>query len=688
MKAFIFLLAFLQSFEARQIWANDPAFLPSASTSTFQSRVHSSTPLQYRWMPGSSGGSITPLLAMKPPCDQQDYADKVIDAALDKTNGITSEDVRKKLIEVAIKYRLAERNSKPQYWPVVVGRGSLYCQKAPRHPQLKGLVQKQDPANNKTLFFDPAKISINDGTVLLGSQPDTRPFEGGGQDQKGLESSGDPAPGSDVTPKDTSTTGTEQKSGTDLTKTGEQSQTDASKTGGQSQTQTGGSNNSNSGAQDQKALDANGEQQDSKNGQKTDTSTTGDKSDALKNGQKTDTSNTGDQTDASKNGQKTDTSTGGANEAKTTGDNGLGGKQTGSSNGQQEQKSLIRLKAKILPPLDHNSLLPKTKTRELRITIPTLVVPRKNQYRQHQIRRHWICQRTRRESVDPNGAGGGSTSGGTELGGTKTGSSNGQQEEKSLDQSPTDKTPSPGEQLDSTDNQNKGGGGAKTDSPKPNPGMHRRLKTQADNTKPGDTGSANQQEQKSVDSNGNGGAGAGGTGSGGTALGGTQTGTSNGQQEEKKQLESTDNQAKPGEALKTDSQTDNTKPGDTGSANGQTGGGVQEQKSLDTSGAGNGSGTQTGTDPKDASKEEKTVDSNGSEDNCSANGNEENTESTDPKPTTTTTDTSSLKTTSTDNGTQQTDTTPKTDAPADEGQKLPAWTPNRTPTPVPNPLHF
>ncbi|KAH9459099.1 hypothetical protein Pst134EA_019250 [Puccinia striiformis f. sp. tritici] len=338
---------------------------------------------------------------MKPPCDQQDYADKVIDAALDKTNGITSEDVRKKLIEVAIKYRLAERNSKPQYWPVVVGRGSLYCQKAPRHPQLKGLVQKQDPANNKTLFFDPAKISINDGTVLLGSQPDTRPFEenqkgkGGGQDQKGLESSGDPAPGSDVTPKDTSTTGTEQKSGTDLTKTGEQSQTDASKTGGQSQTQTGGSNNSNSGAQDQKALDANGEQQDSKNGQKTDTSTTRDKSDALKNGQKTDTSNTGDQTDASKNGQKTDTSTGGANEAKTTGDNGLGGKQTGSSNGQQEQKGTE----------DHNT--DTCGTEEESNTDNTKSGGTGSANGQEE------------ESVDPNGAGGGSTSGGTELGGTK-----------------------------------------------------------------------------------------------------------------------------------------------------------------------------------------------------------------------------------------------------------------------------
>jgi hypothetical protein len=53
---------------------------------------------------------------------------------------------------------------------------SLYCDKAPRHAQLNGLVQKQDPDNNVTLFFDPTKADINDGTVLLGSQPNTIPF--------------------------------------------------------------------------------------------------------------------------------------------------------------------------------------------------------------------------------------------------------------------------------------------------------------------------------------------------------------------------------------------------------------------------------------------------------------------------------------------------------------------------------
>ncbi|POW16531.1 hypothetical protein PSTT_01330, partial [Puccinia striiformis] len=636
-RAFIFLLAFLQSFEARQIWANDPAFPSHRLQRRRFSQESIPAPLfNIDGCPGQvcgnlGGGSITPLLAMKPPCDQQDYADKVIDAALDKTNGITSEDVRKKLIEVAIKYRLAERNSKPQYWPVVVGRGSLYCQKAPRHPQLKGLVQKQDPANNKTLFFDPAKISINDGTVLLGSQPDTRPFEGtsnpsfnpltsswrnkkkpkgkgGGQDQKGLESSGDPAPGSDVTPKDTSTTGTEQNAGPESIRR---------------QWRTTG-------------LEERPENRHIHHW---------DKSDALKNGQKTDTSNTGDQTDASKNGLKTDTSTGGGNEAKTTGDNGLGGKQTGSSNGQQEQKSLDQTQSQDTPAPgsqltstenenkgteDHNTDTCGTEEESNTDNTKSGGTGSANgqeekawilmHIRRHRIRRHknWQFQWTTR--------------------GKEFGSESNRQDSFSRRTTRFYRQPEQGR-----------GGGAKTDSSQTKSGDASKTETQADNTKPGDTGSANQQEQKSVDANGN--VGAGGTGSGGTALGGTQTGTSNGQQEEKsldqtpsdktpspgEQQESTDNQAKPGEALKTDSQTDNTKPGDTGSANGQTGGGVQEQKSLDTSGAGNGSGTQTGTDPKDASKEEKTVDSNGSEDNCSANGNEENTESTDPKPTTTTT---------------------------------------------------
>lgn len=44
--------------------------------------------------------------------------------------------------------------------------------KAPKNPQLNGLVQAQDPNNNPDLFFDPATQS----TVRKGEQPNTFPF--------------------------------------------------------------------------------------------------------------------------------------------------------------------------------------------------------------------------------------------------------------------------------------------------------------------------------------------------------------------------------------------------------------------------------------------------------------------------------------------------------------------------------
>jgi hypothetical protein len=50
----------------------------------------------------------------------------------------------------------------------------VFCQKAPQNPELNGLFQAQDPANNPNVFFDPALQK----SVLKGSQPNTEPFKG------------------------------------------------------------------------------------------------------------------------------------------------------------------------------------------------------------------------------------------------------------------------------------------------------------------------------------------------------------------------------------------------------------------------------------------------------------------------------------------------------------------------------
>lgn len=178
---FLFLLH-LSPFEAREVWPGDPAF----EHSRLQRRRFNQESLMVASFNISGcageicgnlgGGSITPLLALQPPCSQQAYAEKILDTAQDKTNGLT-EEIRKKLTEVAIKYRQAEKNSKPEYGQTVVGRNSLYCDQPPRHKELNGLVQAQDTkGNDPEKFFDPSKIAINDGTVLRGSQPNTFPF--------------------------------------------------------------------------------------------------------------------------------------------------------------------------------------------------------------------------------------------------------------------------------------------------------------------------------------------------------------------------------------------------------------------------------------------------------------------------------------------------------------------------------
>lgn len=122
-----------------------------------------------------AGQAVTPLLAAQPECSQQDMADSIIDASK-QFNAITAAA----MVAAAIEYRQAEKNTPPDFTksPPAL-RNSVYCQKAPKNPELNGLVQAQDPANNPNLFFDPATSE----TVLKGSQANTAPFNGAAASQ-------------------------------------------------------------------------------------------------------------------------------------------------------------------------------------------------------------------------------------------------------------------------------------------------------------------------------------------------------------------------------------------------------------------------------------------------------------------------------------------------------------------------
>ncbi|PKY41533.1 hypothetical protein RhiirA4_339302 [Rhizophagus irregularis] len=77
---------------------------------------------------------VRALLAKAPTCDQQDRADEIIDLAIE-----IGGDKKEKLIKVAKTYRQLERNT-PK-----AGQPSELCKKKPRHKELDGLVQAQDP---------------------------------------------------------------------------------------------------------------------------------------------------------------------------------------------------------------------------------------------------------------------------------------------------------------------------------------------------------------------------------------------------------------------------------------------------------------------------------------------------------------------------------------------------------------
>ncbi|KJA19472.1 hypothetical protein HYPSUDRAFT_56606 [Hypholoma sublateritium FD-334 SS-4] len=117
-----------------------------------------------------AGKAITPLLAAQPECSQQDMADAIIDAS--KQFDAATAAV---MVAAAIEYRQAEKNTPPDFTTnPPKNRNSVFCQTAPKNPELNGLVQAQDPANDPTLFFDPATKA----TVIKGSQANTSPFAG------------------------------------------------------------------------------------------------------------------------------------------------------------------------------------------------------------------------------------------------------------------------------------------------------------------------------------------------------------------------------------------------------------------------------------------------------------------------------------------------------------------------------
>lgn len=117
-----------------------------------------------------AGAAVTPLLAAQPECSQQDLADQIIDASK-QFDAATQAN----MLAIAKEYRQTEKNTPPDFTtnPPAL-RNSVFCQKAPKNPELDGLVQAQDPNNDPELFFDPALKA----TVKKGTQANTAPFGG------------------------------------------------------------------------------------------------------------------------------------------------------------------------------------------------------------------------------------------------------------------------------------------------------------------------------------------------------------------------------------------------------------------------------------------------------------------------------------------------------------------------------
>ncbi|KAJ7731318.1 hypothetical protein DFH07DRAFT_871147 [Mycena maculata] len=117
-----------------------------------------------------AGGAVTPLLAAQGECTQQDFADHIIDTGLTLNDTTTLAS----LVEIAKEYRQTEKNTPPDFSTnPSTPRNSVFCQTAPKHAELNGLVQAQDPANGN-VFFDPATKK----SVQRGAQANTIPFAG------------------------------------------------------------------------------------------------------------------------------------------------------------------------------------------------------------------------------------------------------------------------------------------------------------------------------------------------------------------------------------------------------------------------------------------------------------------------------------------------------------------------------
>lgn len=132
-----------------------------------------------------AGQAVTPLLAAQGECTQQDLADAIIDAS--KQFDATTQA---NMIAIAKEYRQAEKNTPPDFTTnPPANRNSVFCQKAPKNPELNGLVQAQDPANDPNLFFDPA----TQATVKKGTQANTSPFGGAAAPVNGTAAVATPA---------------------------------------------------------------------------------------------------------------------------------------------------------------------------------------------------------------------------------------------------------------------------------------------------------------------------------------------------------------------------------------------------------------------------------------------------------------------------------------------------------------
>jgi hypothetical protein len=85
-----------------------------------------------------SGAMVRALLAAAPTCDQQDRADEIIDLGIS-----VGGKKKKEFIKFARAYRQLERNTPHP------GQPSKLCKKTPRHKELRGLKQAQDPTGKK-----------------------------------------------------------------------------------------------------------------------------------------------------------------------------------------------------------------------------------------------------------------------------------------------------------------------------------------------------------------------------------------------------------------------------------------------------------------------------------------------------------------------------------------------------------